>query len=116
MTDPYDGRKHYNSLELYKILFKQAARFNRLMALEHVEDVMVEKHVVTIDEDYKLDEFLDHAHQRGSRSIIEDEDFGGRVTGNGLETVANILMEIERVNRRRRNYLLLRDFSKRRPW
>lgn len=81
------------------------------MDLEHIEDALMDKRIVGPDERYELDALL--ATGLPSRP---DGSLSVEVIKHDIEAMHGVIAEISRVNRHRRNYLLLRDWSKRRPW
>lgn len=76
------------------------------MDVEHIEDVMIDKRIVGRDERYELDKILDGTSRRPDISQMPAD----------LSPVLEVLSEVSRLNRSRRNFLLLRDWSKKRPW
>jgi hypothetical protein len=91
---------------LWSILVVHAWDFEIRMDFEHVEDILIDKRVVVVDEHYELDVLIDGS----SRPVdLRPMEFS-------QDSMEDLLDEISRVNRHRRNYLLLRDWSKRRPW
>jgi len=88
------------------------------MHIEHVEDTLIEQKIVHGHEAYDL-----------YRAVFENDTRNGRdwnpriaYRNPGLyqlyhdEYIYDIVRKIQEINRRRRNYLLLWDWMKRRPW
>lgn len=101
--------------QLWAHLLLHAKEFEQIMNQEHVEDCLIEKRLVVEDEEWDMPwgvEFL---------SIEEQEELGH--VGWGLKAgernygeILEVLRRISEVNRYRRNYLCLTDWSLRRPW
>jgi hypothetical protein len=67
---------------------------------------LIDKRVVGRDERYELDTLMDGTYRQRDISHMP----------TNYRTVLDVLSEISRINRHRRNFLLLRDWSKKRPW
>jgi hypothetical protein len=91
---------------LWAHLLQHADEWEERMDAEHVEDMLIDKRVVLRDEWYELDKLLDSTSRQPDISKMPTSE----------NTLYQVLPEISRVNRHRRNFLLLRDWSKRRPW
>jgi hypothetical protein len=87
--------------------------FERLLAEEHVEDRLIDKQVVPYDE-------LDMAQGPEYNAYDVNATFinlEGLPTGTLLENfIYKILPGISLVNRQRRNFRLMREWIRNRPW
>jgi hypothetical protein len=94
------------------------------MNIEHVEDYLMDKRVVGRDEFLDRQSWiLENEIQLMNRDPEADfdpatmDDLAHEPKVEAAETtIRNTLGRISEVNRCRRNYLLLRDFSGKRPW
>ena len=78
------------------------------MDYEHVEDTLISKRVVVNDEFWELSNVLAGGHEPLNWNTLYSSDFE--------DDICLILRKISQVNRHRRDFLLLRDWSHRRPW
>ena len=88
-------------------LLRKGEDFEERMDMEHVEDCLINKRVVHDDEWYITNEM----HLPGFRLEWLTE-----FAGHTPSLLFGLLKKISQVNRQRRNYLLLRDWNKRRTW
>jgi hypothetical protein len=95
---------------LWASLLHFADEFERRMDKEHIEDCSINKHVVVHDEKRSLINQLDEYYTPAD--VNETFSYSDQIDG----IVCPYLRKITEINRQRRNYLLLRDWSKRRPW
>jgi hypothetical protein len=97
-----------NIWQLWSSLLEIADDLERRTDVEHVEDVLITKRVVVADEWW-------HAANevQGNSTPV---DWNRAYNVNIDKPIAFFLKKISQTNRYRRDYLLLRDWSKRRPW
>lgn len=94
--------------QLWSFLLSLTAEFDRRMDREHVEDTLISDRVVLRDEFWDVSEKLKGSHlplpwYSVYEGIVEDD-------------ICSVLRKVAQVNRHRRDFLLLRDWSHRRPW
>jgi hypothetical protein len=110
------NRQHFSPLGyqwiLLSSLLSKADELEERLDEEHVEDVLINKRVVFDDERWEIyNELRNEGYDPAKGFDIP------MFAGSGRQiTLEPYLRKISQVNRRRRNYLLLRDWSKRRPW
>ncbi len=111
----------------FSSLWEQELSFDRAHDAWHVEDVQFNKRVVVDDEEYEVMELLQSSEYRPEDvlKLPQFDDEGGSLnTRLRNETHRNdilknnmaFLANIGKVNRLRRSHLLVRDWSKKRPW
>lgn len=101
---------------LYAHLFEHAFRFEDQLAEEHIEDYLINKRVVLGDEKFYLAGLLE-SDAEGDHIFNPSELPGIPNMQKELETIYYpMLRKISVANMNRHNFLLLRDWSKRRPW
>ena len=95
---------------LWASLLHCADDFESRMDREHVEDCLINKRVVVHDEKWTLINRLDEYYTPADvNEMFAYPDQIDRI-------VHPYLRKISEINGQRRNYLLLGDWSKRRPW
>lgn len=94
----------------YNNLRAEEKFFEETLQLEHVEDVLINKRVCVRDEPYELNQVLTLDYDPGWDPLSTEY--------NLLEenVVYKTVQKIGEINRHRRNFKLLRDWSKKRPW
>lgn len=80
--------------------------FERQLAVEHVEDKLINKQVSLLDE-----ENLAQSQNGGPTSNFLEE-----ISNPSVDQIYKMIEETSLVNRTRRNFRLLRDWQKKRPW
>jgi hypothetical protein len=75
---------------------------------EHVEDTLMSKRVVVTDEFWDLSSELRGGHEPLDWKVLYASNFE--------DDIYSVLRKISQENRHRRDFLLLRDWSHRRPW
>lgn len=80
------------------------------MGTEHVEDTLIEKRVVVHDEHAHVSEYL----LRQGRGVQQDPE--EMYPDSDIDRIVPLLRRIGEINQRRRSYLLLKDWSYKRPW
>jgi hypothetical protein len=105
-------RQHFDNVnrlwQLWAYLLAVSDDFDRRMDYEHVEDTLISKRVVVSDEFWEVAQALKGGYQ--------PLDWTTLYTGDVEDDTYPPLRKISQINRNRRDYLLLRDWSKRRPW
>jgi hypothetical protein len=80
------------------------------MAVEHVEDVLIDRRVVIEDEEWQTYQVLIQEGLAYDPEDLENLDLADQ------DLIAPRLRKISQINRYRRNHHLLKDWSKKRPW
>jgi hypothetical protein len=105
-------RQHFDNVnrlwQLWAYLLAVSDDFDRRMDHEHVEDTLISKRVVVADEFWEVAQALQGGYQ--------PLDWSKLYTVDVENDIYPPLWKISQINRNRRDYLLLRDWSKRRPW
>jgi hypothetical protein len=84
--------------------------FERQLATEHVEDMLINKQISTFDEEnFAQTSYAPHYH---FHHLNDPVYFYSKVES----WTYKVLEETALVNRQRRNFRLLRDWQKKRPW
>jgi len=81
-----------------------------MMAVEHVEDVLIDRRVVIEDEEWQAYRVLIQEGLSYTPEDLENLDLTEQ------ELIMPRLQKIGQINRFRRNHLLLKDWNKKRPW
>jgi hypothetical protein len=97
-----------NIWQLWSSLLEIADDLERRTDVEHVEDVLITKRVVVADEWWQAANEV----QENSTPVDWNRAYNLIID----QPIAYFLNKISQTNRHRRDYLLLRDWSKRRPW
>jgi hypothetical protein len=108
--DPIGGK-----LKLWYMLLGKSAHFDRAMEEEHVEDCLINKHIVFNDEEFQISNLL----MRTNYMPADVRDLGmfNNDDEDGINMVKPWLQKIQQVNRVRRNYLQLKNWIPgKRPW
>lgn len=92
-------------------MLRLAEEFDCLDDKEHVEDILIEKRVVVRDEWWELSNWMKHTD--GMNFLTRKKEGRGE---REFSHVTTLLSMMSQVNRCRRNYRLLRDWSKKRSW
>lgn len=102
---------HYPFERLIMDLLTKEDTFERLLSQEHIEDRLINKQVVTMDE-------RDLAHGPNWDSLGLNNSFSGEDTRATLveKFIYKILPSISMVNRQRRNFRLMREWLRERAW
>lgn len=87
-------------------LLEREDRFERQLAIEHVEDILIDKQVTLYDEDNMAQGSRDQRVAIGNLDLPTSYE----------EKTYKVLEETALVNRQRRNFRLLRDWQQKRPW
>lgn len=85
------------------------------MDKEHVEDRLINKHLVIEDEQWDVAWAAVNASAE-EQAALDRPGYGLILGETGQPRVTEVIGKISEVNRYRRNYLCLRDWSLRRPW
>lgn len=101
----------YNRYALWAEFLRLAEKFERRMDIEHVEDTPFEKRMVVRDEWWEI-----HTWFKDDDNVVLPNLKDILKRGAEYEAVCSVFSRIFEVNRCRRNYLLLRDWSNRRSW
>src|ERR1700709_2538155 len=96
---------------LWAHLLFHGDNFERRMDVEHIEDCLIEQRVVIPDEFWEVSNWM-----QGTHGVQIPNPYGVPAEIVWENEVFTVLRKIAEVNRCRRNYLLLRDWSKKRPW
>jgi hypothetical protein len=80
--------------------------FERQLAVEHVEDKLINKQVSLLDEE----------NLAQSQNGDPTSNFFEEISNPSVDQIYKMIEETSLVNRTRRNFRLLRDWQKKRPW
>jgi hypothetical protein len=87
-------------------LIEREDKFERQLAVEHIEDTLIDKQVTMYDEDNMAQ------GSRDARPYVRTLDLPDSYE---LRTY-KLLEDTALINRQRRNFRLLRDWQQKRPW
>jgi hypothetical protein len=80
--------------------------FERQLAVEHVEDKLINKQVSLLDEE----------NLAQSQNGDPTSNFFEEISNPSVGQIYKMIEETSLINRTRRNFRLLRDWQKKRPW
>lgn len=98
--------------KLWSALLSKAVQFEQVSDVDHVEDILVSKRVVYDDEWYAVHLLLNDPDYNPDDELLRADP-----TLEAQELKAEVVIKkTSKVNRLRRNKLLLTDWNNSRPW